>query len=95
MTHTLTLPDFTHERVEVITGRRSGVGSAIPLPRLPKLHGCAGGTHHHHAALLAHRFRVEIDPTRVSMQAWLRERVSVSLETCEGQQSVGTLLTGG
>lgn len=31
MTHTLPLPDFTHERVEVITGRRSGLFLAVAL----------------------------------------------------------------
>lgn len=31
MTHTLPLPDFTHERVEVITGRRSGLFIAVAL----------------------------------------------------------------
>jgi leucine dehydrogenase len=31
MTHTLPLPDFTHERVEVITGRRSGLFMAVAL----------------------------------------------------------------
>jgi len=31
MTHTLPLPDFTHERVEVITGRRSGLFIAVSL----------------------------------------------------------------
>ncbi|MDP3950659.1 MAG: hypothetical protein Q8Q19_08405, partial [Microbacterium sp.] len=29
MTHTLPLPDFTHERVEVITGRRSGTSCTV------------------------------------------------------------------
>ena len=31
MTHTLPLPDFTHERVEVITGRRSGLFLTVAL----------------------------------------------------------------
>lgn len=31
MTHTLPLPDFTHERVEVITGRRSGLVVTVAL----------------------------------------------------------------
>ena len=31
MTHTLPLPDFTHERVEVTTGRRSGLFIAVAL----------------------------------------------------------------
>jgi leucine dehydrogenase len=31
MTHTLPLPDFTHERVEVITGRRSGLFITVAL----------------------------------------------------------------
>jgi hypothetical protein len=31
MTHSLPLPDFTHERVEVITGRRSGLFIAVAL----------------------------------------------------------------
>ncbi len=31
MTHTLPLPDFVHERVEVITGRRSGAFIAVAL----------------------------------------------------------------
>ena len=31
MTHTLPLPDFTHERVEVITGRRSGLVITVAL----------------------------------------------------------------
>ncbi|GAB3602478.1 Glu/Leu/Phe/Val dehydrogenase family protein [Microbacterium aureliae] len=31
MTHTLPLPDFAHERVEVITGRRSGLFIAVAL----------------------------------------------------------------
>lgn len=31
MTHTLPLPDFTHERVEVITGSRSGLFIAVAL----------------------------------------------------------------
>ena len=31
MSHTLPLPDFTHERVEVITGRRSGLFIAVAL----------------------------------------------------------------
>lgn len=31
MTHTLPLPEFTHERVEVITGRRSGLPLAVAL----------------------------------------------------------------
>lgn len=31
MTHTLPLPDFTHERVEVITGRRSGLFIVVAL----------------------------------------------------------------
>ncbi|MFB7252161.1 Glu/Leu/Phe/Val dehydrogenase dimerization domain-containing protein [Microbacterium sp. NPDC056234] len=31
MTHTLPLPDFSHERVEVITGRRSGLFIAVAL----------------------------------------------------------------
>lgn len=31
MTHQLPLPDFTHERVEVITGRRSGLFLAVAL----------------------------------------------------------------
>lgn len=31
MTHALPLPDFTHERVEVITGRRSGLFIAVAL----------------------------------------------------------------
>ena len=31
MTHTLPLPDFTHERVEVMTGRRSGLFIAVAL----------------------------------------------------------------
>lgn len=31
MTHALPLPDFTHERVEVITGRRSGLLVAVAL----------------------------------------------------------------
>lgn len=31
MTHTLPLPDFTHERVEVIRGRRSGLFIAVAL----------------------------------------------------------------
>ncbi|MDT0157591.1 Glu/Leu/Phe/Val dehydrogenase dimerization domain-containing protein [Microbacterium sp. ARD32] len=31
MTHTLPLPDFAHERVEVITGRRSGLFMAVAL----------------------------------------------------------------
>lgn len=31
MMHTLPLPDFTHERVEVITGRRSGLFIAVAL----------------------------------------------------------------
>lgn len=31
MTHHLSLPDFTHERVEVITGRRSGLFIAVAL----------------------------------------------------------------
>ncbi|WP_322411737.1 Glu/Leu/Phe/Val dehydrogenase family protein [Microbacterium invictum] len=31
MSHTLPLPDFTHERVEVITGRRSGLFLAVAL----------------------------------------------------------------
>ncbi|GEP49047.1 amino acid dehydrogenase [Microbacterium saccharophilum] len=31
MTHTLPLPDFTHERVEVITGRRSGLVIIVAL----------------------------------------------------------------
>lgn len=31
MTHTLPLPDFTHERVEVITGRRSDLLIAVAL----------------------------------------------------------------
>lgn len=31
MTHTLPLPDFTHERVEVITGRRSGLMITVAL----------------------------------------------------------------
>lgn len=31
MTHALPLPDFTHERVEVITGRRSGLFLAVAL----------------------------------------------------------------
>ncbi len=31
MTHTLPLPDFTHERVEVITGQRSGLFIAVAL----------------------------------------------------------------
>jgi len=31
MTHTLPLPDFTHERVEVITGRRSGLVLTVAL----------------------------------------------------------------
>lgn len=31
MTHTLPLPEFTHERVEVITGRRSGLFIAVAL----------------------------------------------------------------
>jgi len=31
MTHTLPLPEFTHERVEVITGRRSGLRLAVAL----------------------------------------------------------------
>src|SRR5918993_2971918 len=31
MTHTLPLPDFTHERVETLTGRRSGLFIAVAL----------------------------------------------------------------
>jgi branched-chain amino acid transport system permease protein len=31
MTHTLPLPDFTHERVEVLTGRRSGLFITVAL----------------------------------------------------------------
>ena len=31
MTHTLPLPDFTHERVEVLTGRRSGLCITVAL----------------------------------------------------------------
>src|SRR5690606_41663599 len=31
MTHTMPLPEFTHERVEVITGRRSGLLIAVAL----------------------------------------------------------------
>ena len=31
MTHTLPLPDFAHERVEVTTGRRSGLFIAVAL----------------------------------------------------------------
>lgn len=31
MTHTLPLPDFTHERVEVVTGRRSGLVITVAL----------------------------------------------------------------
>jgi len=31
MTHTLPLPDFSHERVEVITGPRSGLFIAVAL----------------------------------------------------------------
>jgi leucine dehydrogenase len=31
MTHTLPLPDFTHERVEVLTGRRSGLFLTVAL----------------------------------------------------------------
>ena len=75
--------------------RRSGVGSAIPLPRLPELHGCAGGAHHQHAALLA--IASESRSTRPGCQCkhGCAKRSVVPLKTCEGQQSVGTLLTGG